>query len=95
MTATGAGAREGDILDRMEKLCRRMAGNWSLAENGDSFTNIAQRLVAELDRVRDPDIVLAERIASSHCGANVDAVLNGIKMGRELATNPQPDGGNG
>lgn len=74
-----------DINARMEALCRRISERWTVDSDGRDFATVAGGIIRDLDRERDPDIVDAERIARSHCGANVAAVLNGIKHGRDLA----------
>jgi len=72
-----------EIEARAEKLLRRMANQWSFTEDGGDFASVAAGIIRDLDRERDPDIAVAERIAASHCGANVAAILNGIKYGRD------------
>jgi hypothetical protein len=73
------------LVERMRALISRQAERWSVMADGRTFSQEAQEIVDEIKRL-DPDRRDAERIAAGYCGgANVDAVLNGIKHGRELA----------
>lgn len=75
------------IFARMEAVIRRLAGDWTFMPDGGTFRNEAIALQRLIEVERDPDIADAERIANGFCGgANVQAVLDGIKHGREAAT---------
>lgn len=85
-----AQANDEKILARMEAIVRRIAGRWSHMDDGGEFWVAAADVARDLDRSRDPDIALAERIAARHVGLDpVPAILNGIKAGREAATGCQ------
>ena len=79
-----------ELVARMVAMIERQAADWSYMADGRSFNAEARAIWAEIRRTQDPDRADAERIAAGFCGgANVDAVLNGIKHGRELAQGPR------
>lgn len=73
------------IIDRMEELLRRIAKGFNYAVDGRSFDLAASDIIHDLEDEREPDLVHARLIATSHGAGNLSALLDAIKLGRELA----------